>query len=156
MIILQESLDRLNPSIKVNGISLGGKVRFTYQNHKLTGFLYGVNTNVNITYDIAVKLENSPFYSIVSGITTITPVPTTVQLEDILDNLTETVNSLFDDHQYVSIDIPMHVMDIDSLDFVEIILKLENDLNIEIDHSKLNISDSIITTAEKIFAMVSK
>lgn len=155
MIITDNALSRLHSETKVNGISLGDKVRFVHNNHKIHGVLYGIHLSTKTTYDVAVKLENHGFYSVIQGVTDIMPLSLPNTQAEILNHLTEIINALFVNQNYVSDDIAIHDLDIDSLDFVEILVKLEQDLDIDIDHSKLNITDSIAVTAEKIFLMVS-
>jgi acyl carrier protein len=151
MLITLEQLNKLpRHSYGNNTRKIGDTVTFMRNGFKLTGIIAKINIIAEISYGVAVKLDNVDLYAVVDDVSKFIEYENVVKAA-LYDATTAYISSIFNNQVDVYRDMTLSDLEIDSLDMVELVINLETKFGIDIDSNLLSVSDTIVDFVDKIY-----
>jgi acyl carrier protein len=155
MFLTLEDIQKL-PKFEYDGFTLGEEVLVHDESgrHRVTnGYLAAINISDKILYDVAF-LREGDLYVVVKGCSEVSKIDDPELPDATVNAIKKAIISLIAElymHQMEIYDtMTFEELDLDSLDLMEIISKVEYDFKIDIDISIISLTDTIDVIANKI------
>ena len=143
------------PDFEYNGFKLGDKVEY-YQAGvpAVVGYLVSIEVSFTPTYGVA--FEHNGLYAIAKELTSIRKqeIKPEITVQRIQRMILALIGDLYMNQMEVYGTMTFEELDLDSLDLIDIISKVEGDLGVDIDLSAISVTESIDAISDRIYKFV--
>lgn len=141
MIITTTKLNSI-PKLQYNNFTLGDEVYFRHEGLNLFGILYDIDERT-ATFEVAVKLEQYNRYAVIENIKEIFSISNPKERPYVFQVVTDNIAAIFASQIEIYGDSTLNDIGLDSLDLMEIISKVEIDIDRDIDISNISLSHTV-------------